>query len=573
MQDIRSYYALGSAFLLYLLSCLIVLFDHSFDFRWYAFALWMCAIVLCLYAHRSALKQFIPGVPFSRDPSFWFIVFLCISRFLFLDIYPFNGMGDSIRDGGLRAQQFALGRWFHLFGFDWSQGLTLASLLSPLYFLFDGDILLIRIPSAILSAIDILLVYSLLKRYFGIRQAFFGALAMVCCQYHWYYARTEMLIGCTSFFTTIFIFLLSELIRKFNWACFALTGFFAGFSLGFHASVWIMTALTVFVSIIICFVFLRKNLGKFAGAIIPFAASGLIGYGPRLIFAFVFYLGFRANPNGGYEEELMSFFERYWISLKVIFINITPAGHFPGHVFFTFAAGFLILFGAISSLYKPKWISIFPVIFSIFILLLIPLTNGALGDKPGTDYRLFPIIPAASILIGCGMGNLLAIFSYKNIFALKCCGAILALAFTVEEVRQLAFGFTSEMASDALKKSTVDDYQVTYAVNLIKKYFPDVHNKDICFITGPEDEEYFKLMHIADYINFLLPHTKIANKVFQKADGGPDHVWSIYFGACPDNINGESWKALEFCKEYRMYVCPPDKSKFTLRIPAEFYKE
>lgn len=198
---------------LYLLSLVIAINDIWFSFRWLSFSLWISSVLIILFfifwKEIGSVKAIIKVISRKKELILllWVIIAGILLNFLFLSYYPFVASGDEIRDGGWNARQILEGTIKNIFGYGRyeSHGLVIPTLVIPFYLIFKNSVLSYRALTALLAALDILVVYLLSRKIIGRSGAFFSSLILAILPLHLYYARTEIVVMFSIFLTSIIL--------------------------------------------------------------------------------------------------------------------------------------------------------------------------------------------------------------------------------------------------------------------------------------------------------------------------------------------------------------------------------
>jgi predicted membrane-bound mannosyltransferase len=256
-------FSLGSVS--FILSMVIVFFDHKFNFKWVAFYLWVLSVLsfILYFCNIPKIKASVQKeVIINKIKNNYLIILIfilaIISHLLLLNIYPYPSIGDELRDGGWDAMRIVKGEIDNIFfyGRYESHGLLIPTISSYFYRIFGSSPLTFRLPTAIISLVDVAVLYLLVRKFISKKVAIFAMLVFMTLPLHLYYARTEIVVVFSSLFTTLIIYLLYNFIQEKNLKNLSFLGITLGIALNLHASV----RTVVFFTILLIFGYAIKKL-------------------------------------------------------------------------------------------------------------------------------------------------------------------------------------------------------------------------------------------------------------------------------------------------------------------------
>lgn len=533
-QSTPLFFIFGMSFFIYVLAMIVAKFDLNFSRRWLSFGLWIASVSIGPgFIVLNKMKAISFKKIFGKENlvPLGVIVFLSLfSRFLFLKTYPFVAVMDEIRDGGLNASQIISGliKNIHDYGRYKAHGLIIPTVIAPFYLIFKNSVFSYRVPAALVSILDITIIYFLARWLVNKRAAFFAALILISLPIHLYYSRTQIVVIFSSLFTSLIIFLFFLLIENGTWENYFFLGLALGFASGYHASVRTVVFITLItISFLTAYrLFKEKDKTKMILASLLLAVSFFIGFGPRLLFTspeiflhaqriplfettgsgLALFSKTQANKVlGATNQNLKALEKNYFDSLGVYFLNspkffslnfqnmgpiLTP----PLALFFIFGIFYLI--------FLPK--KAFTRYLLLFILL-IPAANSALTDCLNCAHRLAPLLPISALTTAVGVNFLISKTGFllrthqKNPFPTFLLNSFLIILF----VSRGFYFFTEELAS---RGKTFQDYLSIHTLYLLKA---SRSQEEICLSLSPKNHEFFKLLHIQEQHEYFLPTTKI----------------------------------------------------------------
>lgn len=467
--------------------------------------------------------------------------------FFVLKEYPFISLGDQVRDGGLNAYQILKGGILNLFDYGRykSHGLIIPEITSFFYLIFANSVYTYRVAAAITSILDIIILYYGILKYSNKKVAFWGAIILTTSYIHLFYARTEIVVILSSLFTSIILVELLNIYKKPTFQNFALLGLSMGFATGLHASVRTVVFITMLLELVfLLYLFVNKNnkwqtLCLFLSLLLFY----IIGFGPRILFTTPgIFLHTRTVVISSFADVIT----KYINSLLLYGIKpILPmAFHYGDSVFlFPLFLGIFFIAGAFTIIINNQYRKFLPL---IIYALILPATNSAVTDCAYCSYRLLPLIPATSIIIGIGIVELLEIFEKlrktRTIrltrYLPKLCAVLLIVYFFIHAI----LFFTTTSAS---KGYNVQDYTSMHLIYALQKYKT---KGSICLETSLNNNTYFSYLHIKEQYQYFLPNISTFLKI------NPNFSDNILYASRDCNFSGKFIKQV-FCKKPALFTC------------------
>ncbi|NTU73591.1 glycosyltransferase family 39 protein, partial [Candidatus Roizmanbacteria bacterium] len=281
----------ATSFAVYFLSLLLTVIDRSFSLRWAVLSLHLSAVVLA--ASLYFVSRFHPRplrALFQKKEIIPFVTVLVITlilNFSYIKDLSFVSLGDEVRDGGLYAAQILGGsiKQLYAYGRYEAHGLIIPILVTPFYYLFGPNVYSFRVPAALLASFDVLFVYLILRLLTNRISAVVGALVLASLPLHLFFARSQVVIAFSMFWTSALLLYLIKFFKKRTLGEYVMLGLALGFISSFHVSV------RVVVCCIFAYVCMIDILNRFSKKRISvpilyrygvLIAYFLVGFGPQV---------------------------------------------------------------------------------------------------------------------------------------------------------------------------------------------------------------------------------------------------------------------------------------------------
>jgi len=536
---------------LYLFSILIVISNpESISHQWKAFFLWFGSVAILPLG--LGIKKLIPNkrkrgsylliIGGKERLIFISIVVLAlIFSFSFLFRYPFVSIYDQVRDGGLNTYQILNGLVKNIFSYGRyeSHGLIIPVLNIPFYKIFGPSVLTFRFPAALLSTMDVVILYFVAKKSINREIAPVVSLILLTLPLHLYYGRTEIVVMYSSFFTSLLLLLVSILLEKKELPIYGIFGLVTGFSSGFHTSIRTVALLSIFVVFFITILRVGKDgAKKVVSELMVMIIFFMIGFGPRILFSTIrtfFQLrSLRADINNP-----LFMLENYKKSILVYVKEPTFSTHYPDFrpILDPILAIFFII-GFLFSLFQAK--NNFLRILCFYVLS-IPFVNSTITDAINSDNRLLPTLPIISIITGYGFYNFLRLISRFRI-----------LFTPLLVIWLIAKGIIFFSSESATKNYQFQDYLSMHAVYFLKFHPKYQTLENYCLKVSPKNFNYFKLMHVQEQYQYFLSGKDIY--VIKDESIGDDQIFVST--SCKD-MPPKRIVSKIYCLRKEKFVCPP----------------
>ncbi len=553
-STIKIFFSVILPIILYAISIIFAIYDTNFSYRWLIFALWIsaCLIPFVFFAITNKAYVSLKNIYILFKKDSWLptiVIFTAIVlSFSLLKEYPFVAIYDQVRDGGLNAMEIANGTFLNIFGFGRyaSHGAIIPTITSFFFIFFQNSVFTYRIPAAILAIIDTLLLYVLVRKISGKYSAFFAALTLTTLPLHMFYARTEIVVMWSEFFTLINLLLFYLLTKQKNLFAYILLGIGLGFGSGFHTS-----ARTVSIGIGLIAIgfslydsFIRKRFRSLLG-IVLLVLFYFVGFGPRILYTTpeIFFQTRSFTLSGSTHTSFITLGTNYWKSLLVYIKEPTFSTHYPDFKpILTPILSILFLFGIMISLLSKKFFTY----VLIFLTLALPFTNSAITEAVNSDNRLLPLVILASLFTGIGVGEI--IYYVKKYFR-----KIGFLFFFSAGTAYLLFqGFLFFWNEPANKAYGVQDYLSMHTVYTLQENDGYQQLSNFCFFVSPTSFDYLQLLHVQEQYEYFLPNKTIT---VVKQPEVPDNQLFISSSCNFSDIQHRS-SVLVFCNPTEKFVCP-----------------
>lgn len=267
-------------------------------YRWPMFCLWFFPVICfvirgALPCQEETRETIDPDKEVSTRERWIHLVVILVFALpyvLFLSSYPYIAIHDEVRDGGLRGAEIASGALTNIFGRDWSQGLTFATLTSFLYHIFGPSVLTYRSLGAVAAVLHISLIYFGFRRLIGSRAALIAAVIVASNHPQLFFSRTESLITLSSLAATLTFFFLARLLRAHGESMIphsAYLGTVVGISVGMHASAKASALFALTAGILSLIIRVRLSTERWchaAPAVVALLVFIVVGIGPQALY-------------------------------------------------------------------------------------------------------------------------------------------------------------------------------------------------------------------------------------------------------------------------------------------------
>jgi hypothetical protein len=497
-----------------------------------------------------------------------------------------------VRDSGLYALQILDGTRRNIFGYGelGSHGLIIPTISAAFYYLFGSSPLTYRVPAALVSVADALVVYTLVRLAAGRVAAFWAGLFLVALPLHLAFSRTELVVIFTSFWTSLILLLLFVFMRRPDLPAHVLLGTALGFAAGFHASLRPVIGLACLVVLFTDIEQLRGGVGRghlaalgesaarafgrhgpragaYAGvllALLAFAGFLLVGLGPRALyttrdtlFGTDKMVSSQPFEQPSQTERALNLQERYVRSLLVWFKE--PAiGHHPDYR--PILPAVLAVCFALGIAYNLAVLREPVLDVAMLLAVVVPFTNSAVTDILNMGHRLTPLLPVGAVLAGVGVAWALTCVQQWTARA-RWVPLALAGALGAYTLAGLAtFFLDASLATGVAPVAYLDQYMVNV---LQAEFAPDAarlgalggavgRGKQVCIVVAPGYGNTFDLAHYREQRAYFVPG--VATFIAESRQVGGEEVFLVE-GTCGPDVARPA-RSLVACEAGDRFRCP-----------------
>ncbi len=466
--------------LFYIASMILTKFDTLFHFEWITFWLHISSILIILgfFSINIVKKQYLQKINFLDVFIFGIILVLAEAiNLLFLQAYPFVSLGDEVRDGGLDAMNIVHGTITNIFSYGRyeAHGLIIPTITSFFYHIFQSSVLTYRFPSALLACFDVIILYFLLRLVINKTAAFWGAFALLVLPLHLFFARTEIVVMFSSFWTSVMLLALYLLLRQKKSINYAMLGILLGFASTFHVSARTVASL-ILLGIVAIDVFtiskrflLYKTIKGRIGKLFLLLIFCVVGFGPQLFFTtpqiFLHESEFTFKDDLSNQHDMTSLItmenfkliKKNYLKSVVVWFYEPITSRYPNPI--SILPPFLTIFFLLGIGYSFFILRNNFLYFMLYLALAIPFTNSAITSWINAAHRLLPLVPIGAFFIGIGVW-----FIVKNIkyFILQGVVAIVIASYLLYQVYSFFFYLP---AND---NKTLSEYVSMHIINVLQ---------------------------------------------------------------------------------------------------------
>jgi hypothetical protein len=498
----------------------------------------------------------------SRALSPWAAAGL-LSLFLAVNLFAFDQLPnfiqfDAVRDTGLYARGLAQGAIPNVFawGYRFSYNLFSQSFNAALYPLLGDSDRLCRVPAVVIAITTLSSLAWLAWVWAGWMSAVVSAGILLCLPWHLLEARTETTVEFVFFWTVVLLGGLLLVARRPRTRTFALVGLIAGFVLPFHAAARAAAFATVAVMLAIAWEGVARREWGWLQALRWNACTvgaAIVGLGPVLWYSTPFILFGGAGKVSLSRDpglvQLGHLASRYLPSLGLYLFQPAARFYYPADRPLLNACYAPLFLWGIARLVRDLDR---PARATLALLLLLPLTNGALADA-SYDYRLAPLMVMGSWV--CGLAFSRAAASGRGWYprAVLALGMGLAVAGAAWD----AEGFFGEAPLE--HRAVADDTTPTTAylyMRLMRALHDWKGSAEVCLSADADTVAPMSLKHMTELAELWAPHLRVYANVWPGAEPGKLYLSAV----CPQLTSAITWTDHRFCETYRKYDCPPDWS-------------
>jgi 4-amino-4-deoxy-L-arabinose transferase-like glycosyltransferase len=568
----------------YIVSLAIIKVDTNFDYRWLAFWLHISSItiILGIYISKTFSKLTLKKI-FSEqnlNPLLLILAITLFVNFLLLPIYPYVNISDELRDGGLYTAKIASGAIKNIFEYDdsyQSHGLIIQTLTTPFYYIFNNSPLTYRFFAAILSSIDVLLIYLLIRQAIDRKTAFWSAIILATLPLHMYFARTEVVLAFNFFWVPVILLLLFNLLKQHRLIDYILLGTILGFVCGFHAAIRSFALLILFILLFLEFkdIILKKikdgekiltRLSKIA-LLICFI---VVGFGPRLLFTGTH--NFFHTSEFAFENKIesqtpiatydISTIKNNYIKSLTGYTYESVGYHY--HHYKPILSPLLAIFFILGIIYALFVLKNYFLNILLFILISIPFLNSAITNLINADHRLSPLFSITAIFVAIGITFWLNFIKNKWIkyisigiitFYLLC----QVTAFYINQPAQYAKELKYYLTMHTWYFLQADKQYQASPVKNLQYMNSSLPKSPVCLHMSPANYQYFNgNIGSIEQTAYLLPAADIQ---YSQENYINDNEVYITKNSCSNKLNLTSTThtyKISCPSSRNIFACPPD---------------
>jgi hypothetical protein len=583
--------------ILIVISLVLGWFDRiTLSYRWVTFWIWTVGVLGLFFSSfdRQNIANFLAFLKKYKLSLITIIVLTTISRMLLIETYPFYFIGDELRDGGLRGYEIYSGSLRGIFGYNWAQGLSSATLCAFAYSVFENSVLTYRVPGALAAIITVVSMLYILPRYITPRAVWIACIAIIADWTHLHFSRTEPLIVISTLLILPLAHLLTINLRSIGTRSMLGMGLIIGTAIGAHASVKPLVFLSIIVLVLVSFVLpiltgiVRKMLRsdssqcvshKFTAiCFLILCAAVLAGLGPRVYETSLETL---LNPSrvrqGRDFQILVSDIVKSYRAL----IDLEVMYHF-GAAYHQLLHSIILRVGLYLGLVCGALFGSFFIRIICIACVIVPITNSALTTTILLDHRMFPLTLLSAILAGYGFDFIISKLAALIGWILK--GTTTAL-YVQSRTANLLIGillvilardgftyFPKEPSSARYPVQQLTfNYAITYALYTARDTPSLAKASDICIVGHSQFVEEIKLAHNREAMAFILPKMQVN----QMADTTITDQQEIILlpGMCPRTFNRDHVRYQRYCETRKPYICPPNGEKISIGLAVPLKSE
>ncbi len=492
----------------YYLSLILTIISPNFEHRWLVFWLQTISfIVVVIFFLKEIFTKSVRLHFLQHKELIYFgiiLSFAIFTRFLFLQNYPFVSVGDDLRDAGRDAVRVVNGELINFTGYGNYRGYgnIIPVLTSFSYHIFGNSILTYRVPTAIISILDILIFYLLLRIATNRLTAFVGVIVYATLPLHLFYGRTELTVAFDGFWTSSILLLFYLWLKNRSTLYTLMLGMTVGTAAMFHTPSRIIALLVAgFTIVIMLKQFLPKNRHLFIHHLLLFILFCCIGFGPMILQST--HGNFLQSERFLY-ENLESLQDNYFTSLRVWFSESTATRYPVDAPLFSPFLAFFFFLGIGYALFVKKHRFFFILTALVFIL---PFTNSAMTDSINADHRLFPLLSVGSLFIAIGITEPLRQINKKS-FTLLIIGTLIFILLA-----QTYYFFTLFPANQNRNRDrNVTDYLSMHIISHLQTTKNLSDPQKICLIVSPEMAKKLAMLHYKQQYAYFHPNIKLQQK-------------------------------------------------------------
>lgn len=537
MKRVITVALLGISFLLGVVSIILVKLDPQLNHIWLPFWLHIISFLLVCVSYVVYICN--PKKLFSVLHEKEIIVLSVIIlgaiflSFFQLTLYPYSSLGDEVRDSGLYAQQIAHGQIRNIFGYGAydGYGLIIPTIASLFYNVFGGSVLTYRFPAALVSVLDIVILYLLIRQIANKIVSALGASILAVLPMHLFFARTQLVVVFNGLWTTLMLFATYALFETNSLVTYVFLGSLLGFSSQFHATTRVIAILLFLLTVLLkALAVVRRKISfhqTFQGMVLLIAFA-VVSFGPQMLFSNTenfFHTGRfllqenLMNNQGPSITQMRTIGQNYVQSLGAWVVS--PVGGTFFHDDQPLVPIFLLPLFFVGIGYAVAFVRKSFLYMLFGLLFLIPFFSSAITDAINADQRLNSALPVAAIFCSIGIYVVLRILKKQIV------QWIFVSLVSIYIVFLGVFFFVSQRADIGRELHEYISMNVIYAIQ--NQISSSTSTKTYCLITSKNNWLNFNYMHYQEQHQYFLPGIMLDQEA---GDSIPDSEAYLYKGAC-----------------------------------------
>ncbi|HVZ58355.1 MAG TPA: hypothetical protein VG935_01220 [Patescibacteria group bacterium] len=533
--------------------------DKEFTYRWFELLLYLLSIAIpvVFFIFQTIKSHHLQRAIHERNLLLFttLTVIAEVVCFFSLSTYPLVSLGDEVRDGGMDVVKIATGQLTNVFDYGRydAHGLIIPTLGVPFYFLFGHTVGTFRIYAAVLSVLDIIILFFLLRRYVDSLLSFLGSITLLSFPLHLFFSRTQVVVIWNSLWTSVLLLVFSLFLDKRRVIDYITLGTLLGFASTFHAGVRVVAILLLLIvlmyEVIDCMRYDKagQDILIRLGKSILLLIFAVIGFGPKLLFTTpqIFFhttrlqlakdnvQGFFAIYSQLEHNYLKSLMGWFYESVKYFYPDAQPLLAPVLAIFFILGIGSAIF------LEKKRFTT------SLLLLaLLIPFFSSAITEAINADHRLSVLLPIGAIFITLGISYLAK--GIKN-YNIRVGFYLVVMVYLFMQIGH--FFLTYPVNKDV---PTRDFLSMDVISMLAHQTSPSSAPRDICITTSVDNAQEFTLLQYKEQYQYFLPQDQVT---WRGSDKYADSEAVIAQGSCTIPPADEQQTKVFSCSKSAIF-CP-----------------
>ncbi len=542
-------------------SAVIVKADPELTFRWVAFWLHILALVVVLVPYaRAQWRSGLATAPLDRRDLVTVLILLglaTISSFMFLEDYPLISVGDELRDGGIQGVGIANGSMRNIFDWGTYQGIGLIIPAITSFFLpiFGRSVLAFRVPAALVSCLDVLVLYLAVRMILGRSAAFWSAAVLIALPLHLFVTRTQLSLILNSFFTSVLLLSLWIWLKRRDVLSIAALGLIAGFAFNFQVAARVVGVLVVVLALAIAgWGLVRQPLTRAAmGCYVRQAATlvgfVLVGFGPRLLFTplEVFLHSGAAAPTSKLQDPgllqqdyLKSVVAVYYEAVVSMDQKLGPMPILTPVLAALFFLGFGYAYFVKRNVYTGTL---------MLLCVAMPFTHSAMTNLLNAAHRMAALLPIVAVFVGLGYAYLLEQVRWRSL------RVVLAGLAGLYLLSRLQWFFVQQPLNAQVAVTDYVAARLAYFLADNTRPGQELGHPKLCLVISPGLGNALGTAHWGEAYGYFVPNVEITRRTDAAVQ---DTEVYVVGDTCPADVPAPSRTAAIACRPGRQLDCPRD---------------